>query len=296
MLKKLSPNIIGAIYIFISATMYAILPVMTKIAYASGLQPIYLIWLRYLFTFVFLIGLLLFLKRKIILISPLVVLQGLFFVLSGITYFLCLRYLSAGLSSVIFFTHPAIVAVLAIIIFKEKATPQLIAGLVLAITGIILIAGITGDSSVNISGRGLMYCVLACLTYAGYILVGQKNVAADFPLSMVSTFSLMGLLSLPLFFHSTPGFLVALSPAQLIIVLLISLFNTVIPIVFLLYGVKKIGASRGSLISSIEPALTIIIAYLALGEVMTMKQLLGSLLVLASIFLALYSPRQASEG
>lgn len=294
MLKNLSENVTGAIYIFISALMYAALPVMTKLAYTTGLQPAYLIWLRYLFTFLFLAGLLLYLKSNIIIFSPLVILQGLFFIGGGIFYFLCLQYLSAGLCNVIFFTHPAIVALLALVFYKEKAAPQLIIGLILAIAGIAMISGITGNSPVNISVRGLIYCILSCLTYAGYILVGQKNLVSRFPFSLVSTFALMGVLFIPAIFGRSTGFFTSLNCMQLIITLSIALFNTVIPIIFLLYGVQKIGASKGSLISSIEPVLTIIIAYLVLGEVMTPLQIAGSVLVLASMILAL--PSQSKDS
>jgi drug/metabolite transporter (DMT)-like permease len=83
-----------------------------------------------------------------------------------------------------------------------------------------------------------------------------------------------------------------LSLEQLLIILSIAIFITIVPIIFFLYGVQRVGASKGALIGSVEPALTILIAYPALGEVMSAMQIIGSALVLISIFLALYPQRK----
>mgnify|MGYP000894016716 FL=1 len=292
MIKRLPSNVIGAIAIFISALVYATLPILTKVAYATGLQPFYLLWLRYIFAFLFLMVILFFLKQKIVCFSPMVFIQGVFFILSGVFFFQCLQYLSAGLCSVIFFTYPVMVALLALVFFKEKIGPRLFIGLVLAVSGIILVSGILGDSSVKISLKGIIYCILSSLTYTGHLLIGQKNLKSESSFVLTSTFAFIGIFFIAIFFGRSPGFLAPLTGTQLVISLLIAILNTVIPIVFLLYGISKIGASRGSLISNVEPALSIIMAYLILGEVMTPIQMIGSALVLISMVLALPAEHQ----
>jgi len=113
--------------------------------------------------------------------SPLVIIQGIILITGGLAFFYSLRYLSAGLTSVIFFSHPALVAVLTLVIFKEKFEPRLFVGIFLAILGISLISGL-GNSSMNISPPGLFFAILSSICYTIYSLTSQVNVSKISPL------------------------------------------------------------------------------------------------------------------
>ena len=63
-----------------------------------------------------------------------------------------------------------------------------------------------------------------------------------------------------------------------------ALITTVAPVLLLAEGVKRIGAQRGALISSVGPPSTIALAALFLGESLRWFQLLGILAVLAGIY------------
>lgn len=286
--KNLPDHIVGAIYVVISALMYATMPILAKLAYATGLEPGFVLWLRYVFAFILLAVFLTCTRSSaILLFSPLAILQGVFMIGSGLFYFYSLQYLPAGLASIIFFSHPVLVALLALVVFKEKFNPRLFLGILLTIGGIILISVPGSTHQISLSFTGLGYCILACVCCTGYALIGQKNVTSASPLSLVSTFALIGILLIPCVSGRSPGFLVPLTGVQLLITISMALFNTVLSIFFFLQGVKKIGAATASLISSLEPVLTVIIAFLVLSETMAPLQLLGSAMVLASMFLAL---------
>ena len=64
-----------------------------------------------------------------------------------------------------------------------------------------------------------------------------------------------------------------------------ALLSTVAPAFLLALGIRHIGASRASLISSIGPITTIFLAYFFLNEPMSVVQLFGSALVLAGVLL-----------
>lgn len=287
MLKNLSDEIVGALYIAISALMYATLPILVKYAYAAGLSPGSTLLLRYFFAFLFLSGYLLLTKSgPIFSRSPWVIAQGILMIAGGLFYFFSLQNLPAGLASVIFFTHPIMVAILALVVFKEKLMPRLIAGLVLALVGISLISGL-GQGMVNISPRGLTFCILSALTYASYCLIGQKNVARVSPLSLTATIALVAIVILTIIYYHDLAFIMTLNARQLIIGISMAFFNTVLSIIFFLKGIQKIGASRAALISTLEPMLTILIAFALLGEILTAPQIIGSLLVIISMLLAI---------
>lgn len=58
-------------------------------------------------------------------------------------------------------------------------------------------------------------------------------------------------------------------------------------------GLQQIGATRATLISTAEPVFCLILAYLILGETLTLKEIIGSGMVLASMFLAIRPKDQA---
>jgi len=289
MFNNASPNIKGSAYILFSAFMYAALPILVKIAYAAGLGPDSTLLLRYFFSFILLAGLIkLFRHGRLLSLSPMVVAQGIFLTISGLFYFFALETLSAGLTTVIFFTHPVIVAVLTILIFKEKFVPRLFIGLALALAGIALISGLLGGAH-DLSARGIIWALLACLCYAFYGLIGQKTLTVNDPLSITATLSLLAVIIVIPVYHSDLGFIRHLTRQQILITLAMAVVNTLLAVLFFLKGVQKIGASRATLISTAEPVFCLLMAFFILKETLTPLELIGSGLVFTSMLLTVYS-------
>jgi drug/metabolite transporter (DMT)-like permease len=65
--------------------------------------------------------------------------------------------------------------------------------------------------------------------------------------------------------------------------LLMAVVATVLPAILLNAGIHRIGSSKASLISSIGPVSTIFLAYIFLGENITLLQLAGTGLVLIGV-------------
>ena len=71
-------------------------------------------------------------------------------------------------------------------------------------------------------------------------------------------------------------------------------FGTVIPFLFVLGSIKRIGAQRASLVATTEPIWAAILGLLVLGEVLTPVQLVGAGIVIVGIVVA-ETARRASE-
>jgi drug/metabolite transporter (DMT)-like permease len=67
--------------------------------------------------------------------------------------------------------------------------------------------------------------------------------------------------------------------------LLMAVFATVIPSFFISEGIRLIGSGSASIIGSVGPVSTIILAYIFLGEVITLYQLAGTILVLTGVWI-----------
>lgn len=284
----------GFVYVLISALFMSLLPILGKLSYSLNLGPLESLFLRYLFAFSLLAAYLIIIKRQpVFIFSPLVLAQGIFLIIASILYFLALQYLSAGLTSVIFFTHPVLVAILAIILYKEHFNLQLAGGLIISLTGIILISGI-GDH-LSISPLGFLLAVLASFFYAIYSLIGQKNMESNDPIRLTANLSFIALIVLSLLNFKAILQFSDFSVAQLFIGLLIGLSSTILAVSFLMQGIKYIGASLATLISSVEPAFTILIAFIVLSEKMSLYEGLGSFLVFVGALLAVSINREPAK-
>lgn len=296
MLHKLPLSIRGAIYILLSAFMYATMPILAKLAYSVGLTPSSTLLLRYFFALIIIAVYLRWIKKTAVFtFSTLTTIQGVALVTGSLFFFCALKYLSAGLTTVIFFTYPVIVALLAIIVFKEKISAKLLGGLVLAMLGIILVSGIIAGSFA-ISTRGLILASLASLCYAFYSIISQATVADNSPFSLTATFSLISIIIIAIFFSQELSFIASLNFKQVVAGLCMGLFNTVLSVSLFLKGVKSIGASRASLISTAEPIFTLVLAFALLQETLTPLEMLGSALVFISMFLVVASPKQILDS
>jgi drug/metabolite transporter (DMT)-like permease len=62
-------------------------------------------------------------------------------------------------------------------------------------------------------------------------------------------------------------------------------------------GLRRVGPTTASILSTAEPVVTVLLTFLVFGELLGPVQLLGGALVLGAVLvLASYRPRQAIEG
>ncbi len=279
----------GTIFILLSAIFYSTLAILCKYIYLTGIEMSLVILIRFLAT-VILLGLFLLVTRRepFLTFSPAVLVQGFFFVAAAIIFFMSIKYLSAGLTSVVFFSHPALVAILAVIFYHEKiGTGQLI-GLILALLGLFCISGLFVEKSMHLSPLGLFLAILSAVIYGFYVLLGQKAIKSDGVWTITFTVSLMGLIMTALIFPQNISGLFTLTPYQAFLGFAMAFLGTILPIVLFLKGVGKIGSSIGSLVSIAEVPCTLILAFITLGEVMTPMQIAGTVLIIFATSAAIY--------
>jgi drug/metabolite transporter (DMT)-like permease len=272
--------------------MYSTLAILGKLAYANGLGTGTTLLLRYAFSFILLsVFIKLMRQSRLLSLSLPVLIQGSFLTGSGLFFFLSLTTLSAGIATVILFTHPVLVALLSVWFFKEKLTLRMLLGLALAMLGISLISGLFGGGQSDLSVQGIIFALMACCCYTGYSLMGQKTCAVYEPLSITATISLLAVLLLIPVFPRDLTLIPYLNGTQIMITLVMAIMSTLLAILFFLKGVQKIGAAKATLISTAEPIFCLILAFFILGEKLTPIEIAGSILVFISMQLAVTHQR-----
>ena len=268
----------GFVLIIISASSFGMMPIFGKYVYEDGLDPISLLFLRFTIASALLISL------QVLLRIPLPRGRILFIlILMGIigyggqsfTYFTALTLIPAGLVSILLYVFPAMVTVLSVIFLKEQITTKKISALLLALTGTVFVVGFETAGST----LGILYALAGAAFYAVYIVVGavvtrKYGSFASSTVIISSTAVAYGLIVL------NQGLIWPQSSSGWLNLVLIAIIGTVISIITFFAGVKRIGAVNGSILSTVEPVVTVFLGMLILSEGVYWTRFLGMILIL----------------
>lgn len=275
---------LGYVFAIAQAVLYASMGVFAKFLYNTGLDPQQVTIMRFVPAAVLLAVVILVLRKgKVFSRTPMVYVQAIFFWASAYLYLLAVDELTAGLTTVIFYSYPAVVAIMAVLVFHERFTLRTLLALAFALVGIVLISGILSTETIQLSPLGLAYGIGSCLAFAIYSILGQATVKKEgqltisFTMSAVS--SILMLVMYPMEFPS----LLQMDAMQWAICIVMAVLCTALPIPMLLAAIKRIGATKASLIGISETPFSLLLAFIVLGEVLTVFQGVGSALIVASI-------------
>jgi drug/metabolite transporter (DMT)-like permease len=205
-------------------------------------------------------------------------------------YFAALERIDASLLSLVVYTYPVIVAVASVLLGRETLTARRVIALVLASAGLVLIVGRTG----RLDGLGIALALATAVVYAFYILAGQ-GLASRVPARVLAALVATGAATTmsagsAVAGQLEPGRLTAAGWGWLAALVVIS---TVLALTLLFEGLRRVGPTTASIVSNAEPAVTVALAFLAFGEVLSGLQLAGGALVLGGV-LVLSAPQRIS--
>lgn len=279
--------------VLLSACGFASMALFAKFAYRAGAAPSVVLALRFALASLMLAPVVWLRRLALPRGAPLAgfVLMGLLYTAQSQSFFTALLYASSGLVALLLYFYPVLVAMLAVALGWERLDARTCALLALALAGM---AVMLGD---NLQGQplGIVFGLAAAVLYAIYILVGARVSERADPLA--STLVIMsvaavcnGALAL-----AGDGSLPA-DPLAWAAIGAIALFSTVLAISCFLIGIRHIGASQASIISSVEPVITVCLGVALLGESVSPGQLVGGAMVLAAVVLLARRPARAATA
>lgn len=275
-------RLIGVLLIAVSAASFGTLAIFGRYAYADGMDTFTLLFLRFAIS-ALLMGTLLFIRRETIprgrTLWQLAGMGALGYVGQSFSYLTAIQFASVGLVALLLYLYPAFVAILSTIFLKEKFTRIKIIALALATLGAALTANPEGGH-----WQGILLAISAAAIYSIYIIVGtgvMKRVSAVQSSTII--FASAGLVY---------GAATAVSGAHFPqtasgwgAVGGVVIVATVIPVVAFLAGLKRIGPTSASMLSTLEPVVTILLAAWLFGETLGLAALIGGGLILAAVIL-----------
>lgn len=274
---------IGPVLIVISAVSFGTLPIFARLAYAAGATPTTVLLLRFAIAALMMVCVMMVRRtpfpRGPVLLG-LVLMGAVGYVGQSLAYFTALTLTSAGLVALLLYLYPALVILLSALIFKERLTALKLGAVLLALVGTALTIHPTGSGAM----LGILLGIASAVIYSIYILVGSRIM----PQSGVISSSTTVMISAAIVYSgivAVQGRAFPVTALGWAAIIAIALISTVLAIVTFFAGLKLIGPSRASTISTLEPVTSVILAALVLGESFNALQALGGCLILVAALL-----------
>jgi drug/metabolite transporter (DMT)-like permease len=196
-------------------------------------------------------------------------------------YFSALQRMDASLLSLILYTYPVLVTVAAVLLGRDRLTLARFAALAAASGGVLLV--LLGASGVSFDPTGAALAFGAAIVYTMYILVSDTVVHRLSPV-VLSTLVMAGAaLTLGAGAALSDGIALDFEPWGWFWLACIAVVSTVLAMLAFFAGLRRTGPSTTAILSTFEPVVTTALASLTLGESLNAVQLIGGVLVLASV-------------
>jgi drug/metabolite transporter (DMT)-like permease len=196
------------------------------------------------------------------------------------------QYVSSSLASLLLAANPLLVALLALGFQKsERINGPRLGGLLLGMVGLIVLLGFdVGGNGQQWLGAALL--LTAALGYAISALLLKRAPLADLPRQGIAAAecSVTTLALLPVALTRLPDKIPSAGALASLLVLGLICTALALPIFFAL--IKEVGASRGTVISYVNPAVSVALGVIVLGEPLTAATIAGFLLIIAGSWLS----------
>jgi drug/metabolite transporter (DMT)-like permease len=190
-----------------------------------------------------------------------------------------LTRLDAGLVDLLLFTYPALVMLGAVVLRRERwsARRAVALGTVTAGTAFVLLGGLQ-----SIDPLGALLALGSAVAYTGYILTsaGQLERTDPFLFTALVATGAAVLLTVAGAAQKDVSLDVGVSAVALIGALALVAIAGMVTFVA---GISRLGASRASIISAVQPALTPLVGFAVFADRLAPAQMLGGTLVIAGI-------------
>lgn len=203
-----------------------------------------------------------------------------------------LAYIPAATLAFLFYTYPAWVALVQAARGAERLDGSRGVALALSFGGIALMVG--APDAASLAWKGFALALGAAMVYALYIPT-MEWLQRDWPVATTSAYAKVGsavcFLVLALADHSFAWRLPADAWGA---IAALTIFSTVLPSVFFLMGLLRLGPIRTSIISTVEPFMTAMLGVVVLAQPLTANTLVGGVLIMAAVLLLHRAARQGT--
>ena len=206
-------------------------------------------------------------------------------------YFVALGRIEASLLALLLYTFPALVAAAAVALGRERFGSRHVIAVFLATGGLTL--AIAGAGTGALDPWGVALGLGAAVVYSVYILVSD-GIAARVQPRVLATLVCTGAAGTLAVGSALLGELRLgdLTGAGWAWMACLAVVSTVAAITLFFAGLERVGPTSAAILSTVEPLVTVALAFVVFGERLGTIQLLGGMLVLAAVVPATLASRR----
>jgi drug/metabolite transporter (DMT)-like permease len=264
-----------------STLAYGLLPIFGKVAYGAGVRPLPLLAWRFAVA-ALLLALLVRGSRPPLRESVRLWGLGVVYVFNAVAYFRALETIPASVTSLVLYTYPMMVTLLAALLGLERLTLRSLLAAAAAFAGCALTwTGAAAGARLPISG--IAWALGAALVYSAYLVLNSRF-ASGVPARILAQHLAEAAAVVAIGLALARGSLaLPADPRAWLSVLGLSVVSTVVATIAFLAGMAVIGPVRASVLSSVEVIVTLTLAATLLGERLSPRQWLGAALILGAV-------------
>ncbi len=286
--------LIGYLSAALGAALFSTKAIIIKLAYEVGIAPETLLALRMVLAlpFYFAIGAISIRERlqsgrdlpprALVLKAAAIGALGYWF--ASYTDFLGLVHISAQFERLILFTYPAFVVLLGALFFAQPIRARAVAGIGISYAGLAVIFATKLSTLGGDVARGAGFVLAAAIAFAFYQLLAKGMIGRIGP-RLFTCIAMSGAAAAVLlqFALTEPLSSLIVSKRLFSYGLLLAVGSTVLPSFLLNAALHRISAQANSMIGTLSPVITILLAVVILGEPFTALDAAGTALVLAGV-------------
>ncbi|MFB9410419.1 DMT family transporter [Dactylosporangium matsuzakiense] len=276
----------GPVLVLLSAACFGSLAIFGKLAYDAGVSPDALLLVRFALAAAIL-GLILWARprrrprpaRRDL--ATAVGLGAIGYAAQASLFFLALQRMDAAPLSLLLYTFPVMVTIAAVLLGRDRFSPLRAAALAAASAGTLLV--LLGAGGGTFTPAGALLGFGSAIVYTAYILVSDRVVHRLDPVLLTTLVMTGAAGTLGLLAAARGGVDLSFRPVAWAWLACIAVVSTVVAALTFFAGLRRTGPSAAAILSTFEPVVTTALAALTLGESLTRLQLVGGVLVIASV-------------
>lgn len=201
--------------------------------------------------------------------------------------FYALTMIDASIERVLLFSYPAMIVVFGSLRSRRLPARRVVAVTLLTYIGIFCAVGGLDRQAFRANLLGAALVLASALSYALYFMIGERFTrqigASRFTLFAMTAAALAAMLHVTVR-NDLPA-IAQLGPTAWAWLLLLAVLCMFVPALLQAEGVRRIGAQRGSVVSTVGPPTTVLLAWFFVGERLSAWQLTGVALIVCSVVL-----------
>lgn len=284
--KTLTDSNKGSIYIIISTIGFSVIPILAKIGFNSGSNSSTMLFYRFLLSAVFFIAYKAFKNKNIFLDNKKLYK---FFIISSAAYgtqcllfFSAFKYISPSIGQLVYYIYPIFVTISAFFFLNEPISFKKVICILLSIIGCGLILISPWD---NFQLKGILMVISASIMSTIYITLNKKVLSHIDSLIAITYVSIGCTIYFFCYGLATNTLELNINFKTFICILILTFWSTIIGLFSFLKGLSLIGASKASVISLLEPLMTVLLSYMIFSTTLTINQIFGGIIIILSIYL-----------